>query len=95
MPNSCQSKKCGVFMVFGSELSKTTTKVLVYSLHRRTSIEEDEQDPVGVMDGTKWGGFQQLIRICCNVGSSKSLVPPFGSPERPMPDVIPRIAESF
>ncbi|GJX23470.1 hypothetical protein Tco_0227915 [Tanacetum coccineum] len=35
------------------------------------------------------------ILICCNVGSSKSLVPPFGSPERPRPDVTPRIAESF
>ncbi|GJT57273.1 hypothetical protein Tco_0992327 [Tanacetum coccineum] len=38
---------------------------------------------------------RQSTRICCNVGSSKSLVPPFGSPERPRPDVTPRIAESF
>ncbi|GKB40925.1 hypothetical protein Tco_0885867 [Tanacetum coccineum] len=39
--------------------------------------------------------LKRMNRICCNVGSSKSLVPPFGSPERPRPDVTPRIAESF
>ncbi|GJR53609.1 hypothetical protein Tco_1404130 [Tanacetum coccineum] len=61
---------------------------------KNKALKKDEQGAVGVMDDTS-GRVPKLIRICCNVGSSKSLVPPFGSPERPRPDVTPRIAESF
>ncbi|GJU16578.1 hypothetical protein Tco_1144544 [Tanacetum coccineum] len=42
-----------------------------------------------------WPKAKANYQNSCNVGSSKSLVPPFGSPERPRPDVTPRIAESF
>ncbi|GJS35007.1 hypothetical protein Tco_0533389 [Tanacetum coccineum] len=90
-----KSKKCGVYGFLDLELPSDYYKGLVYSHTREQSIEEDEQDACWCDGWHKWGGFQQLIRICCNVGSSKSLVPPFGSPERPRPDVTPRIAESF
>ncbi|GJV89340.1 hypothetical protein Tco_1533278 [Tanacetum coccineum] len=68
----------------------TTTKGLVYSLHEENkALKRMNRMPVGVMDGTSG------VVSNNSFGKGKVPVPPFGSPERPRPDVTPKIAESF
>ncbi|GJR08275.1 bifunctional riboflavin kinase/FMN phosphatase-like protein [Tanacetum coccineum] len=98
-----KSKKCGVYGFLDLELPSDYYKGLVYSLHKENkALKRMNRMPVGVMDGTSGvvsnNSFAvSLTSLLINMdkGKGKVPVPPFGSPERPRPDVTPRIAESF
>ncbi|GJV21254.1 hypothetical protein Tco_1370274 [Tanacetum coccineum] len=89
-----KSKKCGVYGFLDLELPSDYYKGLVYSLHEENkALKRMNRMPVGVMDGTS--GVVSNNSFGKGKGKGKVPVPPFGSPERPRPDVTPRIAESF
>ncbi|GKC82520.1 hypothetical protein Tco_1138237 [Tanacetum coccineum] len=94
-----KSKKCGVYGFLDLELPSDYYKGLVYSLHEENkALKRMNRMPVGVMDGTSGvvsnNSFADIGNVA-DIGKGKVPVPPFGSPERPRPDVTPRIAESF
>ncbi|GJU66135.1 hypothetical protein Tco_1252394 [Tanacetum coccineum] len=99
MPNHDKSKKCGVYGFLDLELPSDYYKGLVYSLHEENkALKRMNRMPVGVMDDTSGvvsnNSFADIGNVA-DIGKGKVPVPPFGSPERPRPDVTPRIAESF
>ncbi|GJY14852.1 hypothetical protein Tco_0385274 [Tanacetum coccineum] len=88
-----QINRFGLLLWFlNLELRSDTTKVWFTNLNEENkALKMMNKMPVGVMDGTSG----VVSNNSFGKGKGKVPVPPFGSPERPRPDVTPRIAESF